>query len=189
MQLISCSPRLRIDIRPEQTNFTPKGDRLPDSPALFIQFFPGGSVPAHIKEKAEQLPGLRQGIGRDEDPYITRIGWWDSFAAQKDLDWSDADREYVEQRILKVGDPNILLVEDERVLAPYANYDKHRKTQGQRKLEHVLADIATVYETAGFDVGQAVAYEKQNLNDAKVIDALFGLEAPVDEPVEELISA
>lgn len=189
MQLISCSPRLRIDIRAEQTNFTPKGDRLPDSPALFIQFFPGGSVPAHIKEKAEQLPGFRAGIGRDEDPYITRIGWWDSVAAQNDYGWSDEDRKYVEARILQVGDPNILLVEDEKVEPPYVKYDQHRKTVGKRTLEHVVADITAAYEMTGFSVGQAVAYEKQNLNDQSVIDALYGLEAETPVADEELISA
>lgn len=190
MQLISCSPNLRIDIRPEKPNFTPKGDALPTTPALFIQFFPGGSVPAHARELADQLPGLWQGVGRDEDPYTTRIGWWDSFAAQKDYDWSDEDREYVERRILEVGDPNVMVVEELRLEAPYAKYDAHRKTQGQRKLEHVLADIAQTYEVAGFDIEQAVAYERQNGNDQKVIDALYGL-VPVDASVEleELVQA
>jgi hypothetical protein len=155
-----------------------------------VQFYPGGSVPDHARALADQLPGLWQGVGRDEDPYTTRIGWWDSFAAQKDHDWSNEDREYVEQRILTIGDPNVMLVEDLKIPAPYAKYAAHRKTQGKRTLEHVIADITQTYEVAGFDVGQAIAFEKQNLNDEKVIAALYALatEAPETE-TEELIRA
>ena len=186
MQLISCSPRLRIDIRPERANYTPKGDPLPTTPPLYVEFQPGGSVPAHARELAEQLPGLWQGVGRDEDPYVTRLGWWDSHAAQIDHGWSDEDRSFVEQRILAIGDPNVMVVEVPRVPAPYAKYDAHRRTQGQRKLEHVLADIAQTYEVAGFDVEQAVAYEQQNLADERVLEALRAL-AP--EGAEELVKA
>lgn len=186
MQLISCSPKLRIDIRPEKQNYTPKGDELPTTKALFVQFYPGGTVPDHARELANQLPGLWQGVARDEDPFTTRIGWWDSFAAQKDLDWDDEDRLFVEEKILRVGDPNIMLVEEPKVAAPYALYDKHRRTQGQRKLEHVIADIQQAHELAGFAVGDAVAYERQNLNDQRIVDALYGLEtADVAESAQE----
>lgn len=190
MQLISCSPKLRIDIRDEQQPFTPQGDKLPLKPALFVQFYPGGNVPDHARALADQLPGLWQGVGRDEDPYVTRIGWWDSFAAQKDLDWSDEDRVFVEDKILRIGDPNVMVVEDMKVPAPYALYDKHRKTAGRRTVEHVVADITQAYELAGFSVGDAVAYERQNLNDQAVIDALYGLESAESvEEAEELVRA
>lgn len=189
MQLISCSPGLRIDIRAERANYTPTGHPLPTTPQLFVQFYNGGSVPRHIIERVEELPGFRQGIGRDEDPYLTRVGWWDSIVAQDDYGWSDEDREYVEQRILQIGDPNVLLITEARVEAPYAKYDDHRRKQGKRTLEHVLADIGSTFELAGFDVGQAVAYEKQNGNDPKVLEFLGGLGSPVAEDSEELVKA
>lgn len=190
MQLISCSPKLRIDIRDETQPFTPQGDKLPLKPALFVQFYPGGTVPDHARALADQLPGLWQGVGRDEDPYTTRIGWWDSHAAQKDLDWSDEDRVFVEEKILRIGDPNVMLVEELLLAPPYAKYVAHRKTQGKRTIEHVVADITQTFEVAGFDVGAAIAFEKQNGNDQKVIDALYGLEveAPA-EGSEELVRA
>ena len=190
MQLISCSPKLRIDIREEKPNYTPTGHALPSTPALFVQFYPGGSDHPRARELADQLPGLWQGVGRDEDPYTTRIGWWDSFAAQADYDWSDEDREFVERRILEVGDPNVMVVEEVALDAPYAKYDAHRKVQGKRTIEHVIADITQTFEVAGFDVEAAVAYEKQNGNDQRVIDALYGLVA--DEgaaETEELVRA
>ena len=186
MQLISSSPELRIDIRAEESQWSPKKEFMGTTKPLFVKFFRGGNVPEHVKALADQLPGLRQGIGPEGDPYLDRIGWWDSYAAQKDYDWSDEEREFVEQRILQIGDPNVLVVEAPRVPAPYAKYDAHRRTQGQRKLEHVLADIAQTYEVAGFDVEQAVAYEQQNLADERVIEALRAL-AP--EGVEEVVAA
>jgi hypothetical protein len=188
--LISCSPKLRIDIRAEKRNFTPKGDELPESKALFVQFYPGGTVPDHAKDLVERLPGFTQGVSRDENPYESRIGWWDSVAAQADYDWSDEDREYVEEKILRIGDPNIMVVEEVKVEAPYEKYLQHRKTQGKRTLEHVIADITQTYEVAGFNVEQAVSFEKQNGKDQKVIDALYALVADAPETeTEELIRA
>ena len=188
MQLISCSTGLRIEIRGERENFTPKGDRLPTSPALSVQFVPaGGGVPDHLKAEVEKIPGYRQGLGRDEDPE-TRIGWWDSRVAQSDLGWSDVDHDYVVERLRTIGDPNILEVTEVQVLTPYAKYDTHRKTQGKRTLEHVFKDISETYDLAGFDIEQAVAYERQNQNDEKVIDFLRGLGVQVDA-TEELIPA
>jgi hypothetical protein len=88
-----------------------------------------------------------------------------------------------------VGDPNVVLVTEVLVEAPYAKYDDHRKKQGKRTLEHVLADIGSTFELAGFDVGQAVAYEKQNGNDPRVLEFLGGLGSPVVEDSEELVRA
>lgn len=190
LQLLSCSPRLRIDIRPEVANFTPKGDPLPTSPALYIQFQPGGGPAKNFRDLADKLPGLWQGVGRDEDPYETRIGWWDSNVAQVEHGWSDADREFVEAKILRIGDPNVIVVEEPRVAAPYGRYDEHRRTQGRRTVEHVVADIQQTYALAGFDVDLAVLYEQQNLNDERVIAALYALVPErASAEVEELISA
>ena len=190
MQLLSCSPNLRIDIREERRNFTPKGDELPKSPELYVKFWNGGGAPDHLKARVEELPGFRQGIGPEDDPFLTRIGWWDSVVAQADHGWSDEDRVFVEERILQVGDPNVLVITEVQLPAPYDKYDQHRKTQGKRTLDHVIADITATYELAGFDVEDAVAYEKQNLADQRVIDALYGLvPGGVEANVEELVRA
>ena len=189
LQLISCAPKLNMTVRAEKTNYTPKGDVSGVDRALVVQFQPAGNVAEHLRRQVETLPSFRSGIGRDEDPFETRIGWWDSIAAQAEYGWSDEDREFAEKRVLEIADPNVLVVEEVKVLAPYGKYDQHRKTQGKRTLDHVLADITQTYELAGFDVGLAKAYEVQNLNDPKVLAALDGLVATDSVESEELIRA
>jgi hypothetical protein len=157
---------------------------------LTAHFIPGGDVPPHARDLATQLPGFYRGIGRDEDPY-KRLSWYDTVYEQAQHGWTDETREFIENQLLRLGGADVMLVEEARVPAPYANYDKHRKTQGKRTLDHVFTDIRTVYDTAGFDPGTAVAYERQNLNDAKVIEFLSSL-AVSDEvagETEELVAA
>lgn len=189
IQAVSCSPQLRIDLRSERENYTPKGDRLPTTPALFAQFQPGGNVPDHAKAEVERLPGFRSGIGRDEDPYQTRLGWWDSVAAKSDHGWSNEDHDYAVRRFLEVGDPNVIVLQEVIVEAPYPKYLAHRKLQGKRTLEHVFNDIQQTYDIAGFDVNQAVSFERQNGNDAKVLEFLSTLGAAVPEESDELVIA
>jgi hypothetical protein len=189
IQAVSCSPKLRIDLRPERENFTPKGDRLPTTPALYAQFQPGGNVPDHAKTLVEQLPGFRAGVGRDEDPYLTRLGWWDSIAAKNDHGWSNEDHDAAVTRFLEVADPNVIVLQEVVVETPYPKYVAHRKLQGKRTLEHVFNDIRATYEIAGFDVEQASAFERQNQNDPKVLEFLSTLGAPVAEESDELVAA
>lgn len=189
IQAVSCSPKLRIELRPERENFTPKGDRLPTTPPLYAQFQPGGNVPDHARAEVEKIPGFRAGIGRDEDPYQTRLGWWDSVAAKSDHGWSDEDHDAAVARFLEVADPNVIVLTEAVVEAPYPKYLTHRKVQGKRTLEHVFADIQSTFEIAGFDVNQAVAFERQNLADAKVLEFLSTLGAPVAEESDELVAA
>lgn len=190
MQLICCSARLRIDIRAPKSNYTPKGDIISVDPELFVQFEPGGNVPDHARAEVERLPGFRQGVSRDEDPFVTRLSWFDTVEGQKRYGWSDEDRAFVEKRLLEIGDPNVIVLDEQKVASPYGNYDKHRKTQGKRTLEHVFADLRNAYETAGFDVEQAVAYERQNGGDPKVAEFLSTLaaDAPAAES-DELVAA
>jgi hypothetical protein len=78
------------------------------------------------------------------------------------------------------------------VTAPYAKYDQHRRLKGQRKAEHAIKDIVGVYESAGFEIPVAVAYERQEYGStpehAEVLAALEALGAGDSEP-EELIAA
>jgi hypothetical protein len=189
LQLISCAPKLRIDIRGEQPNYTPNGNPLPPTPALYVQFDRGGNVPDHARALVEQLPGFRMGVGRDEDPYSTRLGWWDSRVAQDQFNWSEEDHDFVCERLRRVGDPNVLEITEVKVEAPYAKYDDHRKVHGKRTLEHVFSDIGSTYSLAGFNTEQAALYERQNLNDEKVLEFLGSLGAPEPSTPEELIAA
>lgn len=114
------------------------------------------------------------------------IASYDSVLAQQMEGWTDEERELIEQKLLAQGD--VVVIEPPKVDPPYAQYDKHRKTVGQRKFEQVTADIKAAYELAGFDLDQAVRYEQQNLNDPKVIEFLRSL-APADVEHETLIEA
>jgi hypothetical protein len=114
------------------------------------------------------------------------IASYDSRLAQAQEKWTDEERELIESKLLSQGD--VVVIDQPKVLAPYAQYDKHRKVVGQRKLEQVLADITASYELAGFDLEQAVRYEQQNLNDQAVIEHLRSL-APTPAVSEPLIEA
>lgn len=185
MQLISCSTGLRIDIRAEKQNYTAQGHMAEPTRALYVQFQHGGSVPDYARTEVEKLPGFRAGIGRDEDPYLTRLGWFDTAVP----DWTPEEREFVEQRLLQIADPNVLVLEQQRVAAPYGKYDQHRKVQGRRNLEHVMADIQAAYDLAGFSAAEAVVYEQQNLNDPQVVEFLSGLGVEQPAVEEELVVA
>jgi hypothetical protein len=112
--------------------------------------------------------------------------WFDTRAAQKNHNWTDDERELVEEKLSSRW--GILKVEPIKVKAPYPKYVAHRKTQGQRTIAHAIKDILGTYETAGFDVELAISFERQNGNDPQVIAALEGL-LSTTEPDEELIAA
>jgi hypothetical protein len=127
------------------------------------------------------------GLTEGEDP-VTRLATFDSHLAQQLNGWTDEERQIVEATVRATQCADHVVVETPKVPAPYAKYDQHRKTAGRRTLEHVLADITTAYETSGFDLGQAVMYERENLNDPAVISALEALGAVAAE-TEELVEA
>jgi hypothetical protein len=117
-------------------------------------------------------------------PTYRWISTYDSRLAQVQEGWTDEERELIEKKLLSQGD--VVVIEQPQIPAPYAQYDKHRKVIGQRKLDQVLADISSAYELAGFDIEQAVGYEKQNLNDQTVIEHLRSLApTPVSETLIE----
>lgn len=132
-------------------------------------------------------PNMR-GLTEGEDP-ATRLSCFDSIYAQEVNGWTDEEREIVEEA-LRTGPGHggdYIIVERAKAPAPYRLYDKHRKVSGRRTIEHVIKDIEDAFRTAGFDVGTAILYERENLNDPLVVAALEGLTA--DEPQEELVEA
>lgn len=124
--------------------------------------------------------------GSQLDPILDlkRVGVFDTADVPETL------RARVEQALLAntAFGQDYVLVETVKLEAPYALYDKHRSTRGQRTLQHAIRDITAAYETAGFDVPAAVAYERQNGNDPEVIAALEQL-AGAPEPDGELVTA
>lgn len=148
--------------------------------AVFERGIPGWAVPLAL-EKWPTAPASKPETMRLE----LYFSWFDSERAQQQHGWTDDERELVERKLLSKA--TIVSVEPPKVPAPYAKYDQHRKIKGQRTVEHAIKDILAVYDTAGFDVGEALAYERQNLNDPAVIAALEALVEP--EVVEEELVA
>lgn len=182
--MLFMADRLKdVTVRKQKDIFSPKtGERIEIQRRVFAEFIRGG-VPAWAMPLAEQKFRLeKKPEGMPADRWLC---FYDSEADQKQRGWSDEERELIEAKLL--SKPGIVLIEPPRIPAPYAKYDQHRKVQGRRTVEHAIQDITAVYESAGFDVGAAVAYERQNLNDPAVIAALEELEAPA-EVEEELVA-
>ncbi len=139
------------------------------------------------REAFNAWPNMR-GLTEGEN-IVERLSCFDSRFAQELHGWTDEEREIVEEA-LRNGPghgSDYIIVEQPKAPAPYRLYDQHRKIAGRRTLEHVLSDIKGAFDTAGFDVGTALMYERENLNDPKVIEFLNGL--TVQEPDEELVEA
>lgn len=139
------------------------------------------------REALNAWPNMR-GLTEGEDP-ATRLSCFDSFYAQEAHGWTDEEREIVENALR--GGPghgsDYIIVEKAKAPAPYKLYDAHRKVGGKRTLDHVVKDIQDAFATAGFDVGTALLYEKENGADPAVLAALEALTA--GEPEEELVDA
>lgn len=82
-----------------------------------------------------------------------------------------------------------VLVEMPKATAPFARWKELRRVHGQRKITHVIKDITDVYALAGFDVDQALAFERQEGNDPELIAALEALKFVSEDEAEPLIAA
>lgn len=105
--------------------------------------------------------------------------------------WSAEEKQAAEARLTELaGECGYIIVEKPLPTAPYSLYDQHRKVAGRRTVEHAIQDIRAAYASAGFDVAAAVLYERETLNDPKVLEFLGSLvPAPVEDPEEELVEA
>lgn len=165
-----------ITCRNEKRVFSQKTGELTGKVRRLSAEFERG-VPGWAVEFALKTWPLAMQNKPDTLPIELYFSWFDSKRGQERFGWSDEEREIVEQRLSKkVG---VVLVEEPRLPAPYPKYDLHRKLKGQRTVDHAIKDIVATFDAAGFSVGAAVAYERQNLNDAEVIAALENLEEPV----------
>lgn len=147
----------------------------PKEPRIYAKF-KRGEAPEFARKIGVEIFALRQ-----RPPEVDPGDWlasFDSVAAQASEGWSDDKRELVEETLIARG---YTRVEAPRLPAPYPMYDKHRKTAGKRTVDHAITDILAAYESAGFNVAAAIAYERENGNDAQVVAAL---ETLVSEPVE-----
>lgn len=152
---------------------------------VFAKFQRGGLPPWALDE------ALKKFEFRSKPPEQPVEGWasfYDSEADQIRWGWDDEERAAIETALQNTN--GVYLIERPRLPLPYPKFNQHRKTAGKRTLEHVIKDLQATYETAGFDVGLAIAYERENLNDPAVVAALEALveTEPVDAE-EQVIAA
>jgi hypothetical protein len=113
-------------------------------------------------------------------------GFYDSEADQLKMDWTDEERKAIEDRLLELG-----YFRAERPLAPlpYPAYEKQRKVQGKRTVEHVIDDIRSSLDSTGLDAAAVISYEADHFDkdSQAIIDAFPTVTA--EEEVEEMVVA
>lgn len=155
---------------------------------LRVEFQQGGGIPDYARAEARARLAFL-GASEDEDPMM-RMGWFDLDLAAQQNGWDDEEKEIIEESIRAAEGTDYIIVRPVQASAPYPQYDQHRRVQGRRTVEHAIKDISAAYELAGFDVGQAIAYEQQHGNDPEVVAALGALGvAPEEDEAEPLIAA
>jgi hypothetical protein len=163
--------------------FDTKGNQIqPPQRRLFAKF-QRGSAPSWAVAIGEETFAMA-----NRPAEVPVSAWLSAYDTEADSQWNDEERAVIEAELLTRD--GVVLVEKARLAPPYPMYDKHRKTVGKRTVEHAIADIVAAYESAGFDVEHAVAYERENGNSAEVIAALNALiETPETVDKETVIAA
>lgn len=195
MQFIAEDP-VRIVVRSELPALhDDKGKRVRDrQQRLFAQFQRGG-LPPYALDLAVKAFEFRK--KPPAHPIENWVAFFDSEAGQIQNNWTTAERELVEARLtVGVADDDgrfypppadVLLVERPHLAAPWPAYDK-LVAQGARTVEKVSVKIAEKVTEDGYDPAEVIAYERENLNRAAVLDALAELIETPAEP-ELLVSA
>lgn len=109
----------------------------------------------------------------------SRISGFDTVMAQEANGWTDEERELVEKTLLESGERNrdFILLEDAAVSSgkPWSTYDS---TPGER--------VVGLAQELGIPLGEVLAYEKANRNDAGLV---YLMERALAAPVEGAIDA
>lgn len=183
MLFISENPENKVVRSAVKALFDDKGRQIRQPQRRLAAKFQRGMAPLWAQKIGEETFEM---LNRPAE--IPAGAWLAAFDTEAG-DFTEEERAAVEERLL--DRPGVVRVEKPRIPAPYPMYDKHRRVAGRRTVEHVIADITSAYETAGFDVEHAVAYELENDADLTVVEALRALVATgdVEEEAEPLIAA
>jgi len=146
--------------------------------AEFERGIPAWALPTAL-EKFPKAPEMKP----DGMPLERWLCWYDSRFDQALKNLTDEEREIIERKLN--GRPGIVMVEEPKVPAPWPAYDKI-KEHGQKRIEHVVAEIVDTVDKLELNPEGVIAYERQNRNRAEVIAALEALmEKDEDEPLIE----
>ncbi len=184
MLFISENPETKVIRSEVKALYDDKGRQIRQAQRRLSAKFQRGMAPAWAQKIGEETFEML-----NRPPEVPAGSWLAAFDTEAG-DYNEEERAAVEARLLER--PGILLVEKPRLPVPYPLYEKHRKVAGRRTLEHAIADITNAYETAGFNIGDAIAYEAENENSPEVIaalEALVGGDTDPETETETLIAA
>lgn len=177
MALFMSERQKVLTVRIQEEKFSPAtGKKIGMQRRVFAEFRKGG-VPPWALDAANKTFAM---AGKPpEIPTSMWLATYDSETDRRERRWTDEEHEMILAALR--AKPGVVEIAPPRIDAPYAKYDQHRKTQGKRTMEHVLADLTETFEVAGFDIEQALRYERTNLNDPQVIEFLESLVAEEEE--------
>ena len=183
---VSDKSNLQVVCRLEEPVTDTQGTFVGKKKRLVAQFTRGGA-PAWIIEEASKRFDFK-GRG-DGEPISLMIGVFDSAQTAKQYRWSEEEHDAVVRHLRDTPNPYWFIAEEPRVDAPWPTYDK-LSIQGNRSWEKVAARNLETAEETGIPVESLIAYERQNRNDTRILEA-YGSAVAEGAPVEieELVEA
>jgi len=169
MRFVSKYARYILNVRRPITEYYATGQSKEVQRALVAQF---DVAVANADERAQARQRFSfNGFAQEQDKVTivepdARISGYDTRLAQIEHGWSDEERELVEEELLKEVNrlpEDLFLVEEIRALPPWPTYD-HYKGNAKQLIRKIEED--------GFDFGEVLVYERENLDRPEVVDLL-----------------
>lgn len=167
MQFIAQDP-VHVSVRSEDAQFGARGQKVKTLKRKVFAKFQRGIPPWAVPIAAKTFDFSHMPPERSIEQWC---GFYDSEADQIQMDWNDEERNAIETELVARG---YLLVERPKAPLPYPTYAKHRKTQGKRTVEHVIAEVKATLEATGIDPAAVLAYEADHFDaDSQTIMEAF----------------
>jgi len=165
MRFISQHRGYHLALRgPSISGYQPTGEAIISAKALAAEFTQGGASPWEIDEALERWEGVWSGLAEGVDPR-SRLSVFDTEWAQKEFEWTDEEREYVEQKMLnlsgRIGNEYIQ-VEEITAPLPWPSYKTFNSPER----------IVQFMREGGIDPEVVLRYERENLNREDILEAV-----------------
>ena len=184
---VSDKSNLQVVCRLEEPITDTHGTFVGKKKRLVAQFTRGGA-PAWILEEASKRFDFK-GRG-DGEPIALMIGVFDSAEMASRYKWTEDEHDAVVRHLRDTPNPYWFIAEEPRVDAPWPTYDR-LQIAGTRTWEKVAARNLETAEETGIPVDSLIAYERQNRNDERILQAYEEVARRLEEerPAEELVEA
>ena len=171
MLFVSKASRLRVTFRGASDRFAPNGAVIEHRPRVYAEFRHGPVPDWAMKQVLARIDFgfLAEGWSPEQ-----QVATFDSFTAQRDMGWSDEEREALEQYMLGKGSEDFIMVEPEKAPVPWAAYDKLSARKGLPH-EQAVDKIFNIVRDTGIDPQVVIDYERENRNRADVIQMMENL--------------